>query len=648
MNGARKLSGTGLAILAMLTFPWLGRGQAFSDSLDAIEVRARRIIQATPLSARWQYYSPGGIMDTLDTDQLNRYGFQTVDALLSDQYPVFVHRYGVNGMSSLRIRGASAAQTQVYWNGIPLQNPAHGQADLSTLAVDLMEEVRLLYGGGGALWGAGHMGGGLYLATPLAWADTGSHFAWRARLGAGSFGQRQTSIQGKGASGKWAYSLGAWQSQARNDFPYEHPEKGQRRMDHAGFRSRALIAQMGRRIRGGQIQTSFWWQNSYKELPAALFERYSVKTQWEHSYRWSMNLEKSLGRGRAFLIGGWTSDRSRYEDSAIDLVSGLQSHLFFAEAGWEQSLNKGRRLRVFIPVQFSFTRTGDDHRLASQHQEALGLAIHWPFDDHRWVAGLAARLASFDGHRLVLPSASIQFQPIEKGILTMNLQRSYRRPSLFERFLEPGGNPRLLPEQGWGMDLGAVYTLVAGSHQIRHRSTVFARQVQDWIIWMGGSIWTPHNLNAVFSRGWETDTEWRKASGPIQWTLGVRSAYIRSTQGPGSIMGGNLEGYQIPYSPRYRIQALGSAAWRKWSLQYTHGYTGYRFTSLDESQYLEPYDLGHFRLDWNWEAGSWTGMVQAQVLNCWNQDHRLAAYRPMPGRHWMLGIQCQWKSPRLP
>ncbi len=88
--------------------------------------------------------------------------------------PVFVKSYSFNGLATLHFRGASAAQSQVLWNGIPIQNASLGVADVATLPVLFMNKVSVVYGGSGALLGSGNVGGALLLENDKPFFDSNS------------------------------------------------------------------------------------------------------------------------------------------------------------------------------------------------------------------------------------------------------------------------------------------------------------------------------------------------------------------------------------------------------------------------------------------------------------------------------------------
>src|SRR5690606_13900615 len=100
---------------------------------------------------------------TFDSTQLALYRSQNVAELVSEQSPVFIKSYGYNSLSTLSFRGASAAQSLVLWNGVPVNNPALGVADLSLLPVFFSDQIAIAYGGSSALLGNGNVGGALLL-----------------------------------------------------------------------------------------------------------------------------------------------------------------------------------------------------------------------------------------------------------------------------------------------------------------------------------------------------------------------------------------------------------------------------------------------------------------------------------------------------
>src|SRR5690606_29447988 len=124
----------------------------------------------------------------------------------------------------------------------------------------------------------------------------------------------------------------------------------------------------------------------------------------------------------------------------------------------------------------------------------------------------------------------------------------------------------------------------------------FNRQIEDWVYWLGGAIWTPHNLAAVHSRGLETDNSFSYYDKSFKIELGLKTAYVLATTTESYLPGDGSIGKQIPYTPRYNFISYLSLSYKRLLLHYAHTYTGYRFVTVDESQYIDPYHAGSFQL----------------------------------------------------
>ena len=53
--------------------------------------------------------------------------------LLSDETGAFVKSYGSGGIATISLRGSSAGQSTITWNGVPVLNPMLGLQDLSLI-----------------------------------------------------------------------------------------------------------------------------------------------------------------------------------------------------------------------------------------------------------------------------------------------------------------------------------------------------------------------------------------------------------------------------------------------------------------------------------------------------------------------------------
>ncbi|HQW46611.1 MAG TPA: TonB-dependent receptor plug domain-containing protein, partial [Chitinophagaceae bacterium] len=82
---------------------------------------------------------------TIDKQTQLQYQTNSLNHLLALHTNVFVKNYGVGSLSTISIRGSSAAQTAVLWHGLNLNNAMTGLADFSILPVSFFDEIKINY-----------------------------------------------------------------------------------------------------------------------------------------------------------------------------------------------------------------------------------------------------------------------------------------------------------------------------------------------------------------------------------------------------------------------------------------------------------------------------------------------------------------------
>ena len=230
--------------------------------------------------------------------------------------------------------------------------------------------------------------------------------------------------------------------------------------------------------------------------------------------------------------------------------------------------------------------------------------------------------------------------PLQTGLRSGQMHSApYRVPTLNELYYDPGGNASLKPEQGWNQDAGYTIKARLGKLNFFHDLSVFNRDIHDWIIWLGGAIWTPHNIAEVHSRGVETENNLSYTVGKCQLHLGVNTAYVIATTVSSYIPNDGSIGRQIPYTPRYNGQGNIGFTYNKITINYNETYTGYRFITTDESEYLPPYQTGNIQLMYQAIIQKHPFQLTAQCNNIWTHNTKVVAGRPMPGINWLAVLR---------
>lgn len=620
-------------------------GQVFYDTLPGIKVSAGRILKSSDVKSDMH---TGQYSDSFSASTLKQYQHLSIATLLSQQSPVFIKSYGINGMATLSFRGASAAQSMVLWKGIPLNNPALGVSDISLIQTGMFSKIGLQYGGNAAMLGSGNIGGALLLDDQR---NDPERNRYNFSLGAGSFGRKDISAQGAWNYKKWQFGIKGFAQTMRNNFKYWDLDGEEQKTVNANLLAFGAIGQVNYAFSDRQnLSLDVWYQNYRREIPKAQFEDLSTKEQEDKAFRTLLQWNNQSRIGHWFAKFSFNTDYLNYNDSFYHIQNNNITRQYYQEIGWKHSLslnNSAATHTFFVNAPFQYAWIAlQDGRIPHQSKPAVSAAYQYLHGNKRLGAQVNLRQEWLNGEAIpLLPGAGVQYLLFNKEQFRFTLkgtvQKTYRVPTLNELYNFPGGNENLKPEQGWNRELAyeLSWNNKAGTLRFSHQLNYFNRKIQDWIYWLGGSIWTPHNLAKVHNRGLETNNTFNYGVNKnLELHIGLKTAYVLSTTLESYMPNDGSIGKQIPYAPRYSGNVNAGLTYKGALLNYNHTYTGYRFVTTDESIYLLPYNTANLQLMYPLTLGKVETQLGLQVQNIWNNQYEVIAYRPMPRRFFLLSL----------
>lgn len=617
----------------LLCAPFWVKAQQTKDSVLGVEVKAERLRLITSKAS----FLPGLKQHDFDPSILQQYRQQSVANLLSEAASVFVKSYGVNSLATLVFRGASAAQSVVYWQGIPLNNVGTGLADISILPVLFADSLSLQYGGTGAMGGSGNVGGALLLNSKQAQFSAANHWSGTAQLGLGSFQLQHAGLAIAWQNSRFNIRVRAIGQQAKNNFEQQLSDGSTYVASNAASQGGGWMTDAFYKINSRQIISAHVWLQEYqREIPRALFEPMSVKKQTDASSRVLLAWNRTGQRVNSYAKLALMEDRFAYQDSSIHLSNAIQSRQLYVEAGGSGSIGQKTKWLLFAPVQVMGIK---DKEASRQARVALaGSLLHTFFSD-RLSFALNGRAEHFGADIILLPGVSAAYLLGQELKWTGSIQKSYRAPNLNELYYQPGGNVHLKPEHGWSAELGYSWNKTIKKDLLFYHSVNgYTRKVDDWIIWMGGAVWTPHNLASVWSRGVETENRLLGRIGAWYWEFGLSLAYSRATPTKSYLVNDNSIGCQLPYTPSFTGNLNASLRIKNCSIRLLNTFVGQRFITADESAELPAYNIGTLHLGYSLQKFIPKLNIDLSIQNLWNTHYEVVAYRPMPGLHFLLGL----------
>ena len=630
MTGFRQKT-TGFLLLLICVMVDLVGQKSITDSVFAL--RPVSVMAVTG-------WAVDGTDKVLQLDSTHRLGFgqQQLADLLSGATPIAIKQYGPAGIGTSSIRGGNAAQTSVQWQGFPINNAMLGQADLSLIPLALVDGVSLQYGNGSALWGSGAVGGIISLNSRPVFRPM---LALEAGLGAGRFGQGQASLRLDHGTKAMHTRVRLVHQEAHNDFTYRDIFGESQTLDHARTKLTGGIANQFYRVGKHHWSWHAWWQTSDREIPPTRVQESSVATQADEHLRTAVSYAYVADNWQLRLRGARFQDRIAYRDSLLGLSTNNEATQYWVEAQGRYQWPKGVSLELAVQMNDQSGSSESYQRGITNRRVVAGVArLTQPlFTD--WLLSLRLRQAWSEQSRLpVIPYVGLAGTLGDKWRLRANVHRSYRLPGLNDLFWNPGGNPGLNPESGWGQEVGIDWTPFEQAPDFSYHITAFNRQISNWIQWVPGpSYWAPQNVRTVWSRGIEQEINARLEWGSIRWEL---RGYYHLVQSTDQEEGSDSEGLQLIYVPRH--QAGGQLTCRRgpWFTQYNHQWSSRRFTVADHQDYLEAFHRGDWHVGYTWEPGKLSAQFTLSLQNIWNTRYELVVNQPLPGRYWQTRIVVGW------
>lgn len=629
--------------IALLCWCTAARAQEVPDTVHLHEV----VVQPV----RTQRFATGYKRVVLDSAAMARHRFTDLAELLRDESTLFIKNYGPGSLATPSLRGSGAGHTAILWNGFNLGSPMNGQLDLSLVPTALAERVEVDYGGAGALWGSGAVGGAVQLIDRPRF---GRGVGVDVGAALGSFGEQHQRIRAEWSADRAVSSIAFFHDAAHNDFPYVGPaaqESGEQRQTHAELRRSGVVASSAYRIgERQQLALHYWYQQSDREVPPTLMEPASTARQMDRSHRATAEWSRKGRHADAFLRAAWFDEQLHWYGQANDSAALSRSRSFITEGEMRLPLHGRQQVAFGVGLTGDVARSDGYPQGHGRVRTALFASYRVEAFKGRSATSLSVRQEAVDGAAVPFTwSLGSELQVLGGLAVRANVSRLYRIPTFNDLYWVPGGDPDLLPESGYGGELGAqLERRISRSLTLKGDIAWFQRTMDNWIIWLpSGSYWTPRNLMQVWSRGVELQAgvEWKTGSSSVR--LQGQTSYVVSTNERATSANDASVDRQLIYVPMY--SGHGRLSWRHRAMSASVGaeHTGYRYTSTDNSSFLPPYWLVDATLGYRVRAGH---SCQLELLlhgfNLLATEYQVVAGRPMPLRSFRAGVNLHFNAPR--
>jgi outer membrane cobalamin receptor len=470
--------------------------------------------------------------------------------VLSNEMGLDLRTYGNYGGASqeISIRGMGMNATQVLVNGIRVNSPSFGRADLGKIPLNAIERIEVVKGSGSVLYGSGAMGGTVSIITKSPKREK-TDLKLSVMMGT------QETREFSGEQGMFL----------TEDFGYYLTANVR---DTAGFRENSDLTQGDASLkllydRGDTLKVSLYGDHIYRVygLPGlkppqgtmpyyngpVLFYDTWAASRTDHgsdkdthaaleikSDPWDwfgatlrtdlVDMETYNYSRSAWTAGGtksWTANQVYGTEGSADIRPFAGASLLlgadYKRYDWEnKQVNFDKTLAE--PASGRSTTTADVRTLGTYLE-----AQYRPASYVKGLAGIRHEDHSTFGEEN-LPRYGLVVNPREGTAFKLSHGKHFLAPTPNDLFWPQGpytkGNPNLVPETGWHSD----FTIEQGFFKDKAflSLTYFDWDLENKIRWApdASGVYTPRNLDRYEARGWEAGAK----IGPL-WDFGFSLSY---------------------------------------------------------------------------------------------------------------------------
>jgi len=569
--------------------------------------------------------------------------------ILNRMSSVYIKSYGGSGLASSSFRGGSANHTAILWNGFNIQSPVTGMIDLSLIPSGLFNTMTLQYGGKSAIWGSGAVGGAIHLRNN---ANFNEGSSVKLYTGAGSFGEKSVLIGANFSNLKYSNSTKFFHSESLNNYNYlslANEVQETFKLPNAAAQQNTLMQENYFKIKDNQlVETHLWLQENNRKIPPTLFQENSDAFQKDRALRFTASYTRYYKLWNLNLRSAYFNEGLKYKDSEYSKIAENRAQTVINEILMNRKI--GRNLWILGANNTYAQSHSIDFIKNNPVQNKIALFSSFEYLHKSANLSVVATLRQEWVNTNQVPltwSLGVDYYIVRWLKVKANASRIYRVPTINDLFWKEGGNQNLLPENGYAFESGLMFILpkMEKKYTLTIELTAFSRKIEHWIIWLpNGNFWSPQNLLHVWSRGTESTTSYQLNLKKIKLFSNFKTSYVLSENTSSLLNSDASVNKQLIYVPLYTGQLNYGITFYKASIMFNHTYTGYRYTSSDHSQYLEPYFMHNINIAYKFDLKKVSIDFQFQINNLLNTNYQVLAARPMPGINYRGGIVFNFKS----
>jgi len=599
-----------ILLLLFLTFGTLCAQDGSINNLDEIVLKGN--------------FSPvvnSGYEVQIIADSILKDSYESLGNLLQKQANFYFKQNGNGMVSSISLRGTSASQTGVYWNGISINSALNGQTDFNTLQANSFDELEVRKGGGSVLLGNGSIGGAINLKDKVSFEERQNAYLL---AGGGSYETYFSQLTALWGSDRFYGKISGGIQSSVNDYEYLGTDVKNENGDYENYNVNATLGFKINEYHSIQLNASMFDndRNLSRTLSAESLSNLESKDR-RFLLEWKFvgdRITSSLKT--AFLHEDFTY---LFDKNIVDKESYGESERFIAKYDFSYFLNNKLFFRAGLEYENAVGSGSSISSVTQNDATAYVLMHHEPID--RFMYNVSFRVGTSSAYEIpFIYSLDAKYLLSDRFSIRGAFSTNYRLPTFNDLYWEPGGNPDLKPENSLSGELGLDYKF----KKFYFGGAGYFIKSKDLIQWrpVTQDFWQPQNVSDASNFGVELSTGYKWTMGPHNFDVSAKYDY--------SIAEDDALEKQLIYVPKHRAGGALDYSWEKWRFNYNFQYIGEVFITTSNSQSLDAYSLSDISLYRTLFKKVVT--LGFKINNIFNENYQSVAYRPMPGRNYLLQI----------
>ena len=612
----------------------------------------------------------------VDRRDIGKTGAAGIGDVLDRIAGVYIQETGPSGgTAQVSIRGSAPRHVLVLVDGQRINPSGSGEADLSTIPLEMVEKIEVYRNGESARFGADALGGAINIVTMGAKTAVESEVVCDNYWGKWKTNSRAVTFLGPVRVSRLVTKLAYSEKTTNGDFPYTYAVDTRAksytgvRRNNDSRRDNYFVSATYRPDGATSIGFSGQIYRSRQGLPGSVSD--IDTTAWKRDARMmgnlmverdvssSLLLESTLGLSRFeqyFDNADHPLVAERYEtrftnDAARTQVSGRyqvtkantlrcglewQRDILYHDDLYRPAFSMGRVVRDDIGLFVSDQHMFDLSRLQVWDAAVVDLSLRFDHAAGKHDATSPGDSSSTHQAAYWSKKAGVSLSRGSKERVTVRASygNSFQLPSVNALFwkgdVRAGGNPELRPEIAEHSDVGAE-VIIDRAVKISAGITYFHSYVKDLIVWQPAyqDVWKPVNLEAAQISGHEDFVR------IDLWHERVGLSYQNTVTVPRNrAVGANSYNKRLTYRPHYVTTVEAAVQYGIFKGEYTIRLVDIRYATEANTKWYDAYRVDNLQLGIKADVLSFTVDAGYRAKNLRGEDYVLVGHYPMPGREW--------------